>query len=266
MSRSARSKAKAAKDGERRNLATRPFATEAEKAAPPPRETTVVSDSVHHESRLFGVPTARIVEIAIAAIIIPLLGYLALKVTTLDSTLTSTEKRLDRLFAAVPELRVQLAEERARAPIKAAVIATTPTSPASDAYVHLVDIEKETAQTLVVPASVARRADYALALRGFAFGLNAQADTFANFSKYCAAADKPLPVFPSSIDQNLSFALTIAPSTDVYVREVAALKGALGARAIKHGVPLRESSFDAIAADICAQPARWTAVPTSERP
>src|SRR5438477_1540142 len=69
---------------------------------------------------VFGLPLVRVVEIALVVITIPLLSYLAIRVTAIDSTVTNaklpelatnlavTNTKVDEIFAQLPFVRMQI--------------------------------------------------------------------------------------------------------------------------------------------------------------
>jgi len=231
----------------------------------PPGETASIPDTSTVASTpdgtILGLPIAKVVEIAILVVTIPLLSYLAVKVTSLDTTVTAanlpdlvkgvttTKDRVDVLYDALPRLKVQIAEERAAAPVHIAVVTTQPVGDDANAYVHILDFDHKTRQTFGVPAAVAASPDYALKIRGAAVSLDDGATTFAAYQSFLRDAKKESVTFPATVDQKLSYAITDKPSSAEIGRTTLALSTTLRVTPKYHPLDVSATNFQAMAAN-----------------
>jgi hypothetical protein len=224
------------------------------------------SDPASPPNVIFGLPLLKAIEIAIVVITIPLLSYLAMKVTSLDTTVTSanlpdlvkgvttTKDRVDILYDALPRMRVQIAEERVNAPVHMAVVAIQPGPSDPNAHVQIVDFDRKTRQIYTLPPDVAARPDYALRVKGAAVNLDERAASFAEYQGYLRVANKTSARFPASVDQQLSFAITEKPSAADLGQTVHALTASFGVSPRIETFNVSPTSFDQMAMQVSLTP------------
>lgn len=228
--------------------------TQSDRAASSPGRT---------DDGMFGLSTRTLLELLIGAVVIPLLGYSAYKVTALDTTVQVTNQRLDRFVQAFPEVHQKVVEERAKLPVRFAVLATRPNPGEKTALLHVVNLENHTAQTIPVPAQTATTTEFAQQVRGLAVSLDSSAMDFATYSKYLEETGKPAAEVPEFVDTKNSFALSALPTTLTINTQIEAFENNVGTEAVTSTVNLSVSTFPDLTKSINVAHPVWTTPPAT---
>jgi hypothetical protein len=163
------------------------------------------------------------IQIGVATIILGTLGFLAKKsidtgervatvdgkVGSVDTKVSLTSERVDRIANALPDVRVRVADEEVKRPIKTAVLSTRPMKTSSggwQAVVSVVDADSSTKWSFVVDLANKedRKALYMIA--GSGDELEPNKVSLAELEKFAAIAKTSASV-PHYIDAKVSFVL-----------------------------------------------------------
>ena len=164
-----------------------------------------------------------LIEILVGTIILGTLAYLAMNVVdmkgsmgaitgtlgTVDTKVTTTSERVDRIAQVLPDIGVRVAKEEVTQTIRTAIVSTTPTQAADGKWqmaVHVIDAD--TGKKWTIPISLSskddRQAVYAV--------IGAVADTeprycsLSQMASWSGHAEKPIAI-PRYVDARASFVL-----------------------------------------------------------
>jgi hypothetical protein len=162
-------------------------------------------------------------ELIVGTIILGTLGFLAFKVIdtsekvgtvdgkigTVDTKVTFTSQRVDRIANALPDMRVNIAQEEIKRPIKTAVISTKPIETAEGKWhviVNVVDAESSTKWTFLVDLASKDDRKPLYTLIGSAADAEPSFVSVAQLEKFVAVSKSEAAV-PHYIDAQASFVM-----------------------------------------------------------
>ncbi|MFZ5841378.1 MAG: hypothetical protein ACOY3E_00645 [Pseudomonadota bacterium] len=163
------------------------------------------------------------IELIVGIVILGGLGYLSSRVTdmsqllgSVDSKVSLTSERLDRIAQALPDVGVRIAYEEVRKPIRTVVITSTPVTKANGSIVATVsvfDLAENKAWTKPVVLTSMQDKQMIGALAWSAAEMDPQYASIARMQEYSQTvkADSPIPAF-------------INPSTSFILRNVSGEK------------------------------------------
>ena len=168
------------------------------------------------------------VEILVGTIILGTLAFLAVKIidmtgtlSSVESKVTSTSDRVERIAQVLPDVGVRIAKEEIKRPIKTVVVASSPTATTGGQFevtVSILDIASSTKWSL--PVTLASKDDRRIlgALAWTGAELDKNYCSFNRLQEYSRVAGVDASV-PAYVDAKASFVLCSA-NADTYLKEV----------------------------------------------
>ena len=160
----------------------------------------------------------------VGAIILGTLGWLAVTVFQMNSTLskveirwTETSARVDRIASAIPSWAIQVASEELVRPITTAVVSTKPVQLDSGEWkiaIHIIDVDGSMKTTFELPVKGQGDREPLYTLLGTAAYNEPDPATVANISAWCVQTNDPHQI-PAFVDGNATFVLRSTSATDI---------------------------------------------------
>jgi hypothetical protein len=204
---------------------------------------------------------SKVVEILIG-IAVSLLTFIGYRMSTLDESVKNMNTRIDRVFEAFPEFRRRIAEERSTQTLRLALLVLRSRSNRDEALVHLIDVDRRSRKTFIIPVRLVSNRFYMHHLHGFANSIDPYALSLAQYQAELEGADLHPLKLPGYLYADASFAMTTRPSSSALVDDIRALIMSFGRPLIEQNFELAGSTFEDLANDVTTRPERWTVVPT----